>query len=211
MKIDMLPEPIWKKIVEDTAGYEPEIGTYHVSELIYCLRKAYFRRMYRDQITLNPTLRWYYYRGLLFDKIWTKCFDLNQVPVQKVCGEYTIIGRIDFIYENKIYELKTSFYLPKEPSVKHLAQVNCYSAMSGIKEARLLYISFSGYPRIFTVDTSNSQDILNLVSLHAGILHGCLKDKNPPAPNNEEWECRNCEVKEICQKEKDVRAVDRKE
>jgi CRISPR/Cas system-associated exonuclease Cas4 (RecB family) len=197
-----IPKPILDKMLSLSDRYGFDDKVFHVSELIYCLRKAYFRRRCFDKLKLNPLLRWFYFRGRIFDDALTKLFDLNQVEFKEKVDDFEITGTVDFIYDNCIYELKTISVYPSSPLLKHVMQVCAYSHLSGINKAKIIYVSLNDLPKVFDVDTSASNFCWSLICSRARTLLEALKNNIPPDKSNEDWECNNCEFIDLCREEK---------
>lgn len=200
--IEQLPEPILDHInslVEREYTYRD--GSLHVTELLYCLRKSYLRRQETAEKEISQ--KWYLYRGLIFDELWTTKFSRNQVRItHRIPDGPTIVGKIDFIHEDTIYELKTvsNFYALKDGAKEqHIKQVKFYAWCENLDKAKLIYVSLEGV-RIFDIDCSDAYETVRELEEKARILYKALKSKIPPEPV-ESWECRYCEYKNLCWKE----------
>jgi len=195
-------EHIYKTTVKDYEYYRDE--SIHVTELTYCLRKAYLRRKIEQPPEKTIDGLWFFYRGLIFDEMWTGLFPRNQVRVtHRIPNGPTIVGRIDFIaYEPDpvIYELKTISTLKavNEPKEEHVIQTKFYSWCENVQKARIIYVSFEGV-RIFDIDCSNVDEVVENLEWRAVTLYECLK-KNKIPPKEDTWECNYCELKELCER-----------
>jgi len=206
-EFDKLPKEIIDHIVK-TAAREYEYyrdESVHVTELVSCLRKAYFRRKLKHLPERTAGDLWYFYRGLIFDELWTGLFPRNQVRVtHRIFGGPTIVGRIDFIaYEPDpiIYELKTISSLRglDEPHESHVKQVKFYAWCENIPQARIIYVSLEGV-KVFDIDCSDSDKVVEEMQMKAMVLYECLKSGEIPPKTNSTWECKNCMFKEMCEK-----------
>jgi CRISPR/Cas system-associated exonuclease Cas4 (RecB family) len=210
MMFDGLPEPIVLHIFETTnKEIAREEGTVGCTELLYCLRKAWLRRKYRDRIELTESQRWWIYRGNIFDNLWTSLFEKNQVEVRyKINDELTIVGHADFIYDDAVWELKTIATIKAlwdrneqryKPKPWHVKQVLFYAHCLGLEKIRLCYISFDGY-KIFTEQDFelNKDEVIRELVEKALEFHNYWKNDIPPAKTSQEWECKFCEVKQFC-------------
>ncbi len=200
-----LPQQIIEHILMATQDdYEYRNETLLVTELLYCLRKAYFRRTVTD-VEKELAQRWYLYRGSVFDQLWTPLFQRNQVRVtHRVPGGPTIVGRIDFINKEGddlvLYELKTianRYVIKNGAKEEHIKQVKFYAWCENIDVAKLVYVSFEGV-KVFTVDCSDAYEIVKELEERAKILHDCLVNERLPPKTDKEWECRYCEYKDCC-------------
>lgn len=192
----MLPDPIVehiRSVVEREYEYSDE--RIHATELCGCLLKAWLRRRYPVEREFERM--WYLYRGLIFDELWTSLFPRKQVRVtHRIKNGPTIVGKIDFIYNGKIYELKTvnSVRRLDELYDHHVKQVRFYAWCECVEEAVLLYISFDGYCA-FTVDCSEEKvlPVVEEFERKAVELYEALKKNEPPRPDASKWECQFCE------------------
>ena len=205
-RLDDLPELIKNRIVEATDGkYSHRDGELHVTELVYCLRKAYYRRMLEKSNEPAPEMdlqhRWYLYRGILFDEDWTGLFERNQVRVtHRVRGGPTIAGRIDFIDGDTVWDLKTisnGYAVRDGPKPAHVKQVLFYSWVENMPNAGLIYLHLGGV-KIFRLDTRYAEAVVEELEEKARVLYEALKKAEPPEPFNEPWECKYCEFRDIC-------------
>jgi CRISPR/Cas system-associated exonuclease Cas4 (RecB family) len=198
---DGLPEPIIKHIFEKTnKEIIREEGTVGCTELLYCPRKAFLRRICREVAELKPEQRWWIYRGNVFDELWASLFPLNQVEVRyKVNDKLTIVGHADFVYNDCVYELKTIKTLKylKEPKEHHVKQVKFYAHCLGLEIAKIIYVSFEGF-KIFDVDCSDSEEVVQELTEKALTFHEFWENCKLPPKTAEEWECKFCEVQRYC-------------
>ena len=203
--VSQLPHKIQEHIIETTSRELTHRNEQvHVTELLYCLRKAYLRRTL-PEISRDIEQRWYTYRGIVFDQLWTGLFDRNQVRVtHRIPDGPTIVGVIDFIaYENDepvIYELKTianRYAIKNGPKDDHIKQVKFYAYCENVLRAKLVYVSFEGV-KIFDIHATDAPVTVYWLEDRARQLYEALKKKIPPAKTDREWECRYCEVADHC-------------
>jgi len=188
----MLPDPIVehiRSVVEREYEYADE--RIHVTELCGCLLKAWLRR--RCPVEREFERMWYLYRGLIFDQLWTSLFPRNQVRVtHRIKNGPTIVGKIDFEWNGRIYELKTVNSVKRldEPYDHHVKQVRFYAWCECVEEAVLLYVSFDGYCA-FTVDCGEEKvlPVVEEFERKAVELYKALKTDVPPEPDADECYC----------------------
>ena len=192
-----LPDPILqhiREVVEKEYEYSDE--RIHVIELCGCLLKAFLQRKIPIEKDFNRL--WYIYRGLIFDELWTRRFERNQIRVtHRIRGGPTIVGRIDFIHDGKIYELKTINTVRRidEPLEHHVKQVRFYAYCENVNKAVIIYVSFDGY-KCFEVDCSDEFTIpvVEEFEQKAMKLYRALKNNQPPEPEDiPSWVCKYCE------------------
>ncbi|RLI81509.1 hypothetical protein DRP04_05975 [Archaeoglobales archaeon] len=203
---ELLPAEIRQHIDETLQKeFEYRYGAVHVTELLYCLRKAYFRRI---GVTAEQTdkSKWFFYRGLIFDKLWTGIFARNQVRVtHRIPHGPVIVGRIDFIIrengEDIICELKTvanRWALKEGPKEDHVKQVKFYAWCENVQKAQLIYVSFEGV-KVYDIDCSDVDQVVKELEEYAKLLQHCLVTQQLPPKTERQWECQNCEFKYLCE------------
>lgn len=114
---DLLPKPIVDHINSSIKTRQNTPHLYHVTELVYCLRKAYYKRVYPDREKRNTRGSWNIYRGATFDRLWTPLFEINQHTLKASRRDVTITGTLDFVHDDgdgpALYDLKmpaTTFF-----------------------------------------------------------------------------------------------------
>ena len=207
--LEDLPDEIKEHIIDATTedDYTHRDGQLHVTELVYCLRKAYFRRqMEKEGQHENKALkdRWYLYRGIVFDEAWTSLFPRNQVRVTyRIPNGPSISGRIDFETEDTVWELKTvsnDYAIRDGPKPAHVKQALFYAWVENMPKAKLVYVHLGGV-KIFELDTSRAGEVVDELVSRAKELYRALKEGRPPEPHNEPWECRYCPFRDLCEKQ----------
>jgi len=196
-------EGVEGKVLEAIRGRFKERGEVHLAELIYCLRKAYLRRSHPAP-TPDPTaLLWtsgqFYHDNLGFDTT-----DLEV----RLDG---IVGHVDAVLDGKPVEIKSTRQREGRDVKENEAwfrQLMGYCRMMGVREGILLVIytmgdwkelkpSLKAYRVSFEEGelSENWQRVLEA----KGQLESALKSQSPPPPRPSfSYECRSCEVKNIC-------------
>ncbi len=204
MTLEDLPEPIKNHILK-TANYDDYIGkpnTYSVTELLYCIRKAYFKRTKPKHASLEQAYN--LYRGKVFDQLWTPLFIHNQVRTTYRCKKIpiTISGKYDFLTQDGILtDLKTakSLYFINEPSPEYVAQVRFYAYLNSIEKAQIIYVDF-GDCKVFPVEVGDCTSLLEELDVKATQLYYALQLKQPPEKPTtlHTWLCQKCEYSQEC-------------
>lgn len=143
--IENLPAPIKQYMVNSLENRPSVPHVYHVTEVLYCLKKAYYRRTHPGGLIDDKGV-WNIYRGKTFDKLWSPLFKTNQrsYMIERLGynGEHIYItGTLDFIWidENKpdekiLYDLKmpaSTYYKKGSGAGKfYIQQVQTYLAMA---------------------------------------------------------------------------------
>ncbi len=206
MPIEDLPQPIKDEILKKSNNndYQNKPNTYSVTELLYCIRKAYLKRTNPKPLTLQQAFN--IYRGQIFDHLWTPLFKHNQVrcTYRLKSIPITISGKYDFIDENGVLtDLKTtkSLYYVTEPSEEYKIQVRFYAWLNSIEKAQIVYIDF-GDCLVFPVEVGDCTQLLEDLENKATQLYLALKTKQPPKknPNSPAWLCKTCDYIEECTK-----------
>ena len=202
--ISDLPAAIRRHILEKVNDhYETRDNRLYITDLVGCLRRAYYKRRAPRPIALESA--WNIYRGKVFDELWTPRIPRNQQPCgQRLIKRPTVIaGRVDFFDDDgAVADLKTIRTLRwlDRPKPEHVAQVKLYAWMTAAPAARLYYIDF-GDARRFDVPLGNLEPFYRAYENIAGYLYDCLSAERVPATKRG-WLCRNCENREICESER---------
>jgi len=210
--VDCLPEPIKEEIKR--AAYEEledltkrPINQLFITELSWCLRKAFFRRKLGENRDSLKTA-WNFYKGIMLDRKWCPLFKQNQkrATYQIPQTDIVISGKLDFIYPDyeRVYELKTiknCYYLLKDeaPKEEHKMQVLFYAYCNGFSKASLIYTDYSEVVR-FDFEKEDIGSILKVIEARAELLYQALLMNVPPeGKQSSDWECSECEYREACE------------
>lgn len=204
MTICDLPKPIQQHILK-TVNFDDYVGkpnTYSITELLYCIRKAYYKRTNPKPLQLEQAYN--LYRGKVFDDLWSPLFRHNQVRATYRCKNVpiTISGKYDFIDENGVLtDLKTakSLYSINEPSKEYTKQVRFYAYLNSIDKAQIVYIDF-GDCKVFPIEVGDCTSLLEEIEVKATQLYYALKLKQPPEKPTitHTWLCQKCEYSQEC-------------
>jgi len=202
MSWDSLPEEIKEHIIQKTEEDFARVDNHlYVTELTDCIRKAYFER--KSPIEPDFERRFFVYRGKIFHELWAPLFQANDVRVtHRLKGVPAIIsGRIDFVKNGAVYELKTCRTPPAKPREHHIWQVSAYAWMGGYTKAFLVYVSFEP-PKIFEIPLDRAEEIMEELERRAKVLYQALANDVPPEPLGKwEWSCDYCLYREKCESE----------
>lgn len=175
----------------------------HVSDLVYCLRKTYWRTRpdYEEELSDDSVL--YFVRGRSLEDLIDKLFPLKQVKV--TLNE--IVGTIDAVSaENIPVEIKTTKRLFKsEPYDHHIKQLTYYMAMRNSQKGILLYYELQPNKlTVFELQLTKKEladirtDILNANTQ----LNQILEFEDPylvqPPEDGKGWECKFCDFRKEC-------------
>jgi len=204
MPLSDLPKPIQEHILDKVnEEYQSATNTFSLTELLYCIRKSYFRRTSPKPLSLESSL--FIYRGELLDEAWTPLFKRNQIRCTYRCKNIPAIisGRYDFLDgedSDTIYDLKTvkTLHYITEPKKEHEIQIRFYAYMNAIPKARLLYMDF-GDVRGFDVEVGDCTQLLEDLEGKVTLLFWALQRGKPPKEMGPAWMCPNCEYKKECE------------
>lgn len=189
MGLEDLPEPIKEHILKtiNDEPYEPMPNTYGVTELLGCIRQTHLKKIYElthgkpKPFNLNSSFA--FYRGKLFDKAWTNLFKRNQIRCTYSVPNYpiTISGHFDFIWDETIYDLKTTknLYFVNKPSMSYCKQIRFYAYCNSLTKGKLLYIDM-GDCKVFDIPVgpkSELEDTINEIKEKAITLYKSLNYK----------------------------------
>jgi CRISPR-associated exonuclease Cas4 len=218
LTLDDLPHPIKKMMLDEANNkddYQSMPNCYHITELVGCIRKAYYRKTLPKK-DLNLETAKNFHRGNTWDKDFCRCFKHNQVRVTHRCQKVpiSISGHFDFLNEDNptepiITDLKspkTLFYIEREgkPSEQYRKQVLFYCWCSAISKGAILY--WDGHKALtYPVEATDEACHLLIDELETKslMLYMALRTGKPPNKDAyiiEPWECQYCNYQEECNK-----------
>jgi len=172
----------------------------HVSDLVYCLREAYFRKTE----PVDPTLKQlgFFVDGARRHKVLQDLLDVEEeVEVEK----YGVVGHIDVLLDAPV-EIKTTRARNALPD-HYLRQLGFYAAMMNARRGYLVVqrINAPEDPWEFYLVEWTEDEIREIdedMKRRANLLRAALKLNDPSMlPEIEEdmrWKCRNCLFHEHC-------------
>ncbi len=198
-----LPAPIVIHLQDSITTWSAKPHVYHVTQLIYCLRKAWYRRVHPERVKWSLRSLWNVYRGSAFDKKWTSLFKTHQRNYRAKRRGITITGTLDFVYDDGegpvLYDLK----MPTNVELKKIygagqgyrRQVQAYLALAHLNReltdvhvARVLMVGSD----VVVEDVSEWTDMLvAYLWPRAFVLDAALRVGSPVSlpPAEEGWEC----------------------
>jgi len=209
-ELEKLPEKIKEDIEEEFEKHEKEIlarpyNQLYVTELCYCLRKAFLYRKLGPRKSLNDA--WHFFKGYLLHDRWSKLFEDDNRSTHRVKDSGIVIsGKYDWTFPEfeTIWELKTIkslYYIMKEkkPKKEHVRQILFYTYTNSFKRGKILYTDWSEL-KIFDINPTLQEELENIQYLEerAKKLYHALKDDTPPEPEGWDWECGVCQYKKEC-------------
>jgi CRISPR/Cas system-associated exonuclease Cas4 (RecB family) len=148
-----------------------------------------------------PEKLWIFNRGHALHEFIQKPLGKSEqeIFIRTEFNGFNVIGFIDAIHENILYELKTTANIPVEPQTHHTLQVQGYYSMlspekqASISKILIVYISLKDI-KTFEVPKRN---VLPFLEAKAAVLAHALSKKLPPA-RQLGWWCDFCDHKDLC-------------
>jgi hypothetical protein len=219
MSASDLPKPIQNMMLKEANEddkYEPMPNSYHITELIGCLRKAYLKRT-QSKKPIDLEQANHFHCGRLWDKDFCKCFKHNQVRVTYRCQNVpiSISGHFDFLNQDdpanpvitdlKVPNPKSFYFLERDgcPSERYRKQVLFYCYCAAISKGAIMYWS-GRKPLTFPVEVSDKtcKELISELEGSVLVLWSALRNGRMPSRDDagvESWECRLCEYKTECE------------
>jgi len=211
---EFLPKPIMNFIKNNVNSRHTIPHVYHVTTLLNCQRKAYFKRVYPKMNTFGLESKYNIFRGKTFDSLFSPLFKVNQKSLIATQNGVSIVGTLDFVYfddngEMALFDLKipkSTFYkVTNGAGRSYRLQVQAYLSLAhscgellDIHKAFVLMCAED----VVREEVSESPDILGWLWDRAFLLDSALKEKNPSLLKGpeEEWECNSkyCPFTLIC-------------
>lgn len=210
---DLIPEPILDYIKNYNKKRPIIPHKYHVSSLVGCLAREYYRRTIGGEVLSIQSL-FNMFRGTLFDEAFTPLFEKNQKRYDVTIDKITLTGQYDFVWDGSLWDLKIpkSVYYRKESGAgqhylnqgkTYLAFAHYHGELLDIDKVRILMIAGDGVVRE-TVE-ADDENIMKTMFARATALdndleRGKIKEILKFSVPEEPWECdsRICFYEEIC-------------
>ncbi|MEM4714372.1 MAG: Dna2/Cas4 domain-containing protein [Candidatus Nanoarchaeia archaeon] len=200
--IEHLPAPILKSLLNGRTHQKKEQikPTFGVGLLVSnCLRQSYYKLTEEQLLELEKL--WFWSRGQALHSFITTSLEKEEkeIFVKKEFPYFDVIGFIDAMHENVIYEFKTTSSIPTSPQTPHVLQAQAYFSLlpedikNKIKNIKLVYLSLQN---VKTFDIP-MRDITPYLEARAVQLLKALENKTPPE-KEVSWLCKHCEFYEKC-------------
>jgi hypothetical protein len=170
-----LPKEILQKIFKEFSNSEFKENSYGVTELLYCLRQSYYRRIKIDYPTLTEIFK--LVRGHMFHKFFGSEFEIRELRLEKDFGDFKIVGIADASNGN-LYEFKSVTRLPSMYYPQHALQIQAYDTLNDLKAKRLILVYFT--MNNFVWFEIPKKDVTDWLKYRASKLHLALKEGKPP-------------------------------
>jgi len=176
----------------------------HVTEITYCLRKAYYARMSQSKPPIDKVTILQLGRALheLIQKYVRNHEIHSELEVTYPFREITLHGTIDLLIDGTIIELKTVSKKPQNIYPHHYAQVNAYYHMlrdAGYDVSEPVYVVYinkrTGEVKIFSAIPAQNDFMVTLMRAYQ--LYNCLLQRRLPAPEPSHL-CEYCEFRMEC-------------
>ena len=202
-----LPKPIKDALLHgrERVTQKREKPRFGVTKLVAnCLRSAYYDLTEEEVQDLEKL--WVFSRGHAIHEFVTKTLtnEEKEIFVEKQFKHFDLVGFIDAIHNNIIYEFKTTANMPEKPTESHVLQGQAYYSLlpkewqEKITKIIVVYISLNKIKH-FEVPL---RDISEFLEEKGNIIAAALKMKIPP---NKEvtWLCNYCNHSDLCDKNGD--------
>lgn len=169
----------------------------HVSEVAYCLRKAYFQRYHNIERDVKHKVRMFI--GQTIHDVLEKFHPadcLTEQVVTKNLNDFTVIGHVDMIDADSIpYEFKYTHLRFRSIPKYYMLQVVGYTWLLDVNYGYLVIIFADGDVKIRKI--YKSVDLLTEFLTRADKLHKYLVDRVLP-PRERGVMCKACEYYHLC-------------
>jgi CRISPR/Cas system-associated exonuclease Cas4 (RecB family) len=192
-------EAIFKKRVFENPKIDRE-KIIHVSDLVYCLRKAYYRL--KGQPTTDTTTVEYQIIGKTLHQIIQNAFAYTEQEIEN----YGIKGTVDILegHETKIpIEIKTTrkkIQNIKDIPPTYLTQLSYYLVLLNCRVGYLAILNVVDADlKLYVVEIDLEEAKKEMLGKKT-LLEYALFNNNPYILPKIEWMCPSCEYRSVCQK-----------
>ena len=173
----------------------------HVSEVVGCLRKAFYSRT--RPLTVTPANALKILGGNIHEslqEVLRRYGYETEFRVAVSAGGVKLVGHCDAYHPEKqhVLEFKTVGKLPERPYPEHVRQAQAYLTLTNSKKAYIIYIGRSdGKVKVFEVKPD--KQVLRELIQRARELSHSLITREPPPPEPTHL-CNYCEYKLTCRR-----------
>jgi len=170
----------------------------HVSDLIYCLREAYWRKV--DPQTPSERQLGFYLDGARRHGALQALIDS---PAEVGVEKWGVKGRIDLFWRGLPVEFKTTRAREGVPD-HYLRQLAYYCCLLGVRKGYLVIHRLVGDPpfEFYSVEWTEEEmrGIEKELRERADLLREALEKGDPSMlPKGEPWKCRWCPYRQRCE------------
>jgi CRISPR/Cas system-associated exonuclease Cas4 (RecB family) len=182
------------------------------SELPYCLRKAYYRRLLKAPVEWNS----YMLQGSIWHKAlqdwfpeflkqfgWDQFKILYEAPatfsdlIECHADVLTVAGVI-----KHVFEYKTTRDRRTEPKTAYICQANLTAVLHHAQGFTVLVQNVDDLSNFSDTDFWVSKDLANWAIERAYIIKDCLERQEAPKGPQWDWECRYCQFNQGCESDR---------
>jgi len=201
--LNSIPKPVLHALLvgRDRAHTKKEKPAFGVGSLVSeCLRQSYYK-LTEEQI-LELEKLWIFSRGTAMHNFVTQTLkdkEEKEIFVKKEFPAFDVIGFIDAMHDNVIYEFKTTANIPEEPQHHHALQAQAYFSMltpEQQKQITKILVIYLSMHKVKTYEVPKRDITAFLESRAAQLTHG-LNKKIPPK-REISWLCKHCEFNYTC-------------
>jgi len=192
-----------RKVIEAIKPRFRQRSGWHVSELICCPRKTYFRRIGEFEFMSDETAL-FFTAGRAYHDI------LEYLPFREVKVEKDgIKGTIDLIADRvtEIFTTRSSSKRPPDEFEIKIEQLKSYLCMTGRLDGDLMVFYIMGDYKDKSVDIKvwtlsfepfELEVHWDMILDRKRMIEECIKNRQMPKEVGKNWECKRCGFKHIC-------------
>jgi hypothetical protein len=177
---------------------------FRISSLVGCASRLY----YQTKLGIKPKMLGRMLSGIIFHEhlkdIVKNIPEFEDAEFEpEICedfGDYKILGHADIVTEDRVFEFKYSlvdFDKYGVPDSWHL-QANCYATILKKPFYSIVQVN-SANLNVIIVEGKQNQDGYNIIKDRAKNIFDSLQSNVCPIGPLADWQCWDCECKEICE------------
>jgi CRISPR/Cas system-associated exonuclease Cas4 (RecB family) len=175
----------------------PARTSIHVTDLTWCLRKAYYRRFQNKK--LSPKQLFFFLEGHQRHEGIQSL--LGSSNAEKEVCKYDVTGHIDLLGDYPI-EIKTTHSAPNRINELHLRQLAYYCLLTNSNMCSLItqYIedNLITFEQITFSKLELDQYLHEMIEARDILKFAYERKTTAQLPKAQEWQCRNCEFTNLC-------------
>ena len=200
--IGAVPKPVLHALLSgrDRIRGAKEKPAFGVGSLVdQCLRRSYYKLTEEELLDLEKL--WIFSRGHAVHTFVTQTLTdkEKEIFVKKEFPHFDVIGFVDALHDNIIYEFKTTTNIPEEPQEHHALQAQGYFSLlpeEKQKQIEKILVVYLSMQKIKTFEVPR-RDITSFLESRAAQLTHALQ-KKLPLHREISWLCKYCEFNDAC-------------
>ena len=177
---------------------------FRISEIVGCPARIFYHR----KLGLRPIMKGRMLSGIIFHEhlqdIVKNIPEFANAEFEPECcqdfGDYKIVGHIDILTADTVFEFKFSACDMQKygvPEYWHL-QANCYASITKRPFYKIVQVHSQDLS-VTVIEGQQNEEMFQVLKDRAKTVFDCLQTGVVPVGPLADWQCWDCECKEVCE------------